>query len=238
MNQQHKLNIVAFIFARKGSKGLKGKNLKKIDQKYLIDFSISTAKKLGVNEIVVSSNIKKLLKYSKKQKIFTINRPEKLCLDSSSEYLAWKHAVNYYQKKNKKIDIFISLPLVTPLRKTTDTKKALNYYIKNLNKLDVLISVNKSDAYPNFNLLVEKKKYLKLLSKDKIFRRQDGKPIYKITPCFYISNPKYILSNNHFLNGKIQGYEVDKLSSIDINDDEDYQLCKIIYKSKYKNKKY
>ena len=63
MNQRHKLNIVAFIFARKGSKGLKGKNLKKIDQKYLIDFSISTAKKLGVNEIVVSSNIKKLLKY-------------------------------------------------------------------------------------------------------------------------------------------------------------------------------
>ena len=45
-----KYNIVAFIFARKGSKGLKGKNLKKINNKYLIDFSISAAIKLGVKK--------------------------------------------------------------------------------------------------------------------------------------------------------------------------------------------
>ena len=51
----------------------------------------------------------------------------------------------------------------------------------------------------------------------------------KITPCFYISKPDYILKNDHLLNGKIQGYEVDKLSSIDIND-RYYKLYKMLYK--------
>ena len=236
MKHSQKYNIVAFIFARKGSKGLKGKNLKKLNNKYLIDFSISAANKLGIKKIVVSSNIEKILNYAKNKGLFTIPRPKKLCLDDSPEHLAWKHAIKYYQNKKKEIiDIFVCLPLVSPLRKAKDTREALKHFKKNFNKVDLLVSVNKSDVSPNFNLLKKKKNYLKLFSNKKIFRRQDAEATYKITPCFYITKPDYILKNDHLLNGKIQGYEVDKLSSIDINDLEDYKLCQLIYKNKYGN---
>ena len=49
--------IICIIPARKGSKGIKNKNIKKINGKELIQYSIDTAKKLNkLVDICVSTN--------------------------------------------------------------------------------------------------------------------------------------------------------------------------------------
>ncbi len=49
LNLKSKNKIFAFIFARKGSKGLKNKNIKKIKNKSLFEYSLDFAKKLIIS---------------------------------------------------------------------------------------------------------------------------------------------------------------------------------------------
>ena len=74
-----KKKILCTICARKGSKGLKNKNLLKLLGKPLIYHTLDQAKKIrSFTKIVVSSNSKKILDISKKKTDFSILRPEEI----------------------------------------------------------------------------------------------------------------------------------------------------------------
>ena len=67
------MNFLGIISARAGSKGLKNKNLLKINKKTLIEIAIEEALKVKkLNKIIFSSEssiyLKKVLKYKKAQK--------------------------------------------------------------------------------------------------------------------------------------------------------------------------
>ena len=67
MNKEH---IIGIILARKGSKRLKNKNLKKINGRSLCEITIKFAKKLKfLKNIVLSTDDKKLFSLSRKNKI-------------------------------------------------------------------------------------------------------------------------------------------------------------------------
>ena len=77
MNKK-KVNIVAFIPAKKNSIGLKNKNLKKLNNLSLVELAIINAKKSKlINEIYLSSDSNKILYIGKKQKINVIKRKKK-----------------------------------------------------------------------------------------------------------------------------------------------------------------
>ena len=68
MNKK-KVNIVAFIPAKKNSIGLKNKNLKKLNNLSLVELAIINAKKSKlINEIYLSSDSNKILYIGKKTK--------------------------------------------------------------------------------------------------------------------------------------------------------------------------
>ena len=62
--------IFCFIFARGGSKRIPKKNLKKINNKSLLEITINLAKKVNkIDKIFVSSDSKKILKIAKNNNI-------------------------------------------------------------------------------------------------------------------------------------------------------------------------
>jgi CMP-N-acetylneuraminic acid synthetase len=72
------MSILAVIPARGGSKGIKNKNLISLSGKKLIQYTIEEAKKSSkINKIFVSSDSKKILDFSKKFRVSTIQRPKK-----------------------------------------------------------------------------------------------------------------------------------------------------------------
>lgn len=118
---------ICFIFARKGSIRLKNKNLKLLNKKPLIYHSINTAKKSKLfNDIYVSTDSAKIANYAKKLNVQIIKRPKHLSSKNAVEFLAWKHAVNFIEKKKINFDIFVSLPCTAPLRKVNDIKNCLS----------------------------------------------------------------------------------------------------------------
>ena len=61
--------------------------------------------------------------------------------------------LKYVKKYIKKIDIFVSLPTTSPLRKDIDIKKSLSFFIKNRYKYDMLVSTTKTNHLPGFNMV-------------------------------------------------------------------------------------
>ena len=86
-----KKTLFTFIFARGGSKGIKNKNIKILNGKPLLFYSINMAKKFCKNQnIFVSTDSNKIALIAKKYGANIIKRPKLLSEDKSSELLAWK----------------------------------------------------------------------------------------------------------------------------------------------------
>ena len=96
-----KKKVLCIIPARKGSKGLKNKNIKMLNKIPLIAWSILVAKKCKqIDEIIVSTDSIKISKIAKTYgaKVPFI-RPKKFATDKSSSFSVLKHAIDFFKKK-------------------------------------------------------------------------------------------------------------------------------------------
>ena len=234
------MNVFCFIFARGGSKSVKNKNIINFNNKPLIANTILQAKRIKfIDRVFVSTDSKKIAKIATKYgATIPFIRPKKLATDTSPEYLSWKHAIKMCEKLyEKKIDIFVSLPTTSPLRKDEDINKSLNFFIKNRYKYDMLVSTSKTNHLPGFNIVkVLKNGTFKLEggTKNKLYRRQQVKNIYNLSTCFYYANRNYInkCKQNPLFAGRKYAYLIDKKNAIDIDDKLDLDLAKYLLKKK------
>ena len=88
---KNKNNIICIIPARQNSKGIKNKNIQKINGKELIKFPFELAlNSKYINEIIFSSDSKKYINILKQinkkhnKKIHFLLRPKKIATDSST----------------------------------------------------------------------------------------------------------------------------------------------------------
>ena len=96
------MKIIAFIFAREGSKGLPNKNIKLLNGIPLIGHSILLAKEIKeIDQVYVSTESSKIKEISLSYGAKIINRPKKLAEDDSPEWLSWRHAINWMKKEKK-----------------------------------------------------------------------------------------------------------------------------------------
>ncbi len=237
-----KKTVLCTICMRKESQGVKNKNIKLINGKPLMYFTIKQAIKSKIfNHIVVSTDSKKILKYAKNYGAEGwFMRPKKLSTNSSSKIKAIKHALieaeKYYGMKFKCI---VDLDVTSPLRKVEDIINAYKLFLKK--NPDVLISGAKSKKNPYFNVveIINKKvKKVKSLKKG-IFRRQDAPKTYDINASIYIWNRNALINSNSAVQGlekKSTGkailYEMPESRSIDIDNKLDFELVEFLLKKR------
>jgi len=227
-------NILCTICARKGSKGLKGKNYLTLLGKPLIKHTIEQANKSKLfTKIVVSSDSKKIINISKKETDYAISRSKKLSNDHSSKVDAIKDALLRAEKHFKlRFDIVVDLDVTSPLRSKNDIKNALDLFIKK--KPGNLVSGYKARRNPYFNQVMYKNSYLDVVcnSKKKIVRRQSAPQIYDLNASIYIWNRNSLLSSIKTINKKTILFEMPYSRSIDIDDELDFMMVKYILQKK------
>lgn len=138
------MNIVAIIPARKGSKGIKNKNIMLYQKKPLLFHSIKTALKLKkINKVLVSTDSKKYKSLAEKFGAEVVLRPKKISQDNSVEKEFLVHAYNYLKnEKNYIVDLFVLLRPTCPDRDIKGMNKALDISIKNFKNYTSIRSVN------------------------------------------------------------------------------------------------
>ena len=175
--------IYSFVFARKGSKGLKNKNLQKFKNKPFIFYSWKLFKKSNyIDRIFLSTDSERLIKVANKIGVeIPFKRPSSLSKDKSAELEAWKHAITYLKNKKDDFDIFVSLPLSNPIKPLMYFNKAIEHFVKN--DFDLLICISKIRYNPDYNIVMKKGKFIEKFNETtKTYQRQMAKQAYSINP--------------------------------------------------------
>tara|TARA_B100000780_G_C21019997_1_gene408770 strand:- start:312 stop:992 length:681 start_codon:yes stop_codon:yes gene_type:complete len=220
-----KFNVL--ICARGGSKGLKNKNIKSFSGKPLISWSISLAKKLKeVENVYVSTDSKKIANISMKYGAeVPFLRPKNLASNNSSEWDAWRHALNFFSKNNIHTDGLIILPATSPLRRLSDINKCINAFKK---KKCTIICITDSYRNPHYNMVTQKK-FCKLFNyKKKYHTRQEVPKVYDVTTVCFILKPSTIFKSNYLYDDKVFGVKVPKKISVDIDDIIDFKFAEYL----------
>ena len=225
-------NILGIVLARGSSKGIKNKNLLKLNGKTLIEISLENAlKSKRLNKIIFSSDSQKLIKIAKKKIKVKFKRPKSLALDSSSSYDVAKHAVKWLIKNEKwKADIVVILSPTTPFRKPKHIDKTIEMLINSKSNTAMTIT---DPSYPPYWMFKKRNnKFNFILPKGKkIYRRQDCPRVYQPAGMVYAIKSKYLFKLNTILPEKnTLCLYVNKNEAINIDNIIDYKLAKIIAK--------
>ena len=234
------MNLLCTICVRGGSKGIKNKNIKKINGKPLIFYTIDQAIKSKIFDLImVSTDSKKIYNCASKcgAKVWFL-RPKKLATDESVKLLAIKHALLKSEEYFKtKYDIIFNLHVTAPLRNVSDIRNAYKQFLKE--KTNQLISVTESQRNPYFNMVEKKGKKISLVKKTKkiITRRQDAPEVYDMNASIYIWKRKHLLNLKNIIDPKTSLYVMPKERSIDVDSKFDWNLVESIIKNRNGKKK-
>ncbi len=226
------MTFLAIIPARSGSKRLPNKNILPLAGKPMLLWTIENAvKSKYLDELVLSTDSDEIINIVKDYNIKVIKRPLELASDTAKMVDVVKHVI---ENKDKKYDFIVLLQPTSPLRKEYHIDEAIERIIK-LNA-DAIISVCEVDYSPLWcNTLPDDLSMENFVSdniKDK--RSQDLPKFYRLNGAIYIcKTDKFISENTFFLKKNIYAYIMDRLSSIDIDDEIDFKLAELILKEKF-----
>lgn len=222
------MNIVAVIPARGGSKGIPKKNIKLLDGKPLIAYTIEDALKSTLGEVVVSTNCKEIAKISQEYGAKVVIRSDDLSEDTTPTLPVLQDVI---LKLNGTYDAVMTLQATSPMRTTEHINEAIELFIKN-KEVDSLVSVVKVPH--NFSpekIMNVSNGYLS--GSSKIKQRQEIETVYGRNGAIYITKVEKL--NECIFGGRVLPYIMNKTSSFDIDDMEDWKMVEIFIKYRRNN---
>lgn len=223
------MTTYAFIFARGGSKGLPGKNIKELGGIPLIAHSILLAQQLSVIDgVFVSTDCENIATVARNYGADVIMRPPELATDSAPEWLAWQHAIKHMFANGRPFDLFLSLPSTSPLRSAED----VNNCIESLDgETDIVITVTPAARNPYFNMVVRDNlnETRIVLGGGGTVRRQDAPEVFDITTVAYAARTAFILNHDKIFDGRVKSVVIPKCRAVDIDDALDFQFAELLY---------
>jgi CMP-N,N'-diacetyllegionaminic acid synthase len=225
---------LCIIPARAGSKGIKNKNIKKINGMPLVEHTIKFTKKIeNYFDILVSSNSNKVLKIAKKYKsIHTNFRPERLCRDKSLTINVVKYELKRMEKKlNKKYFAILLLQPTAPFREKKDIQLAIKK-IKS-KKYDSVVSIKDVEGFHPLRMKIKKKNFIINYSNEKkenMKPRQNLPKVFIRSGSIYMIKRRTLIKNNSLVGRKVFGLEQKGKKVINIDNSLDLLIAQKIAK--------
>lgn len=229
--------ILALIPAREGSKGIKGKNIVELVGKPLIAYTIEACKNSKyIDSIVLTTDSEKIadvaIKYGCRVPFM---RPAQLAEDNSKTIDAVIHSINTLREKGENYEILILLQPTHPLRDANDIDNAIKQFINE--GIRSLASINEVKDHPILVRSIDNQYRLNsLLKQSSTIRRQEMPKYYKVNGAIYINYISDINENTSF-NDNENGFIMDKIKSIDIDEHLDLFIAEVYIKYLYSSKK-
>lgn len=223
-------NSVSIIAARGGSKGLPNKNIKLLDGKPLIAYTIEQSMRCFERTVVTSDSESILNIASNYKSVELLARPKNLAKDSSPKLPVLRHAIN---KLNINCDIIADIQPTSPLRKDQSILLASKKLLKNKNAENI-VSISKSSISPKYNLVFKKGNNLSLLNPQKkpVTGRNKLTNNYFLNGAFFIWKLKTLLKeDNSIIRKNTLYFETKKDESVDIDDLLDFRFAEFILKN-------
>lgn len=221
------MNILVVIPARGGSKGIPRKNIRLLDRKPLIYYSIKTALSSKFDlDIYVSSDDDEILNISEKFGAKIHKRCSNIAEDATTLdpviYNCYLYAKN---NERKEYDYIVTIQPTSPLLNIHSLDLAIEKIIKNQN-IDTIISA-KNDTHLSWKKV--NNKFIPTYTKR--VNRQELPPLFTETGGFLITK-KECINNQTRIGNNIDLYILNGKETIDIDNYEDWNLCEYYLKQK------
>ena len=226
------MKILAIIPARSGSKGIHLKNVKKLNGKPLIEYTIKSATRSKyVNRVIVSTDDKKIAKIAKSCGAeIPFIRPKHLATSSAKTVDVIKHALNMLRKKIQyEPDIVTLLNPTVPFRDEDAIDESIRVLVKS--NADITVQVKEIKTHP-YRAYWLKNGFLKPLRKDflKFHQRQMFPECYYSTAGISTFWNRNIAKFGHIFGPKIKPIISTNEDNIDIDSDFDFFVAEMISK--------
>lgn len=227
------MTVFGAVFARGGSQGLPGKNLREISGRSLLQIAVDLGREIELIDRVLvstdSANIAEAARAAKAEVPFL--RPAELSGNSSPEWLAWKHlAQHLIQSGASKSDTLVSLPTTAPLRRADDVLRAMALYHDG--DFDLVLGVAESHHNPWFNMVLREESgevsIVLPASGQPVTRRQDAKNVFDITTVVYVTSLGFVLHSSGLLSGKVGSVLIPQERAVDIDSEFDLNIARQI----------
>lgn len=232
MKKANKDQIIALIPARSGSKGIPGKNIKYLNEKPLIAYTIEAAKHSRlIDRIIVSTDDKTIAKVSMNYGAEApFLRPKKMAEDSTPTLPVLRHAIKWLRINEKYVpEIVVLLQPTSPLRTSKMIDSAIRVFLKS--GRCTTVSVNQVKENPYWMKILQNG-YLRSFKKNdlRITRRQDLPDVYMINGAIYICRTELLFGRDPYEANNVRAFIMDRKSSIDIDAPEDFFLVEKLMK--------
>jgi len=223
------MKLIAIIPARGGSKGIPRKNIKLVNSKPLIEYSLDVAVKLkSISSVWVSSDDNNILDICKKYKSVKLHkRPISLAGDSSKVSDTIKDVIKYEEEE---FDAILLLQPTSPMRTKVQIENAINI-LKNNKSYNSLVSVcGMDDTHPARMYWKEENELKPIMPEYQHQRRQDIPIAWYRNGAIYIVKKDAFLKTNQIIVEPILGFEMPKSDLLNIDDPIDLDIANILMK--------
>jgi len=188
------MKILISLCARGGSKGIPRKNIKELNGRPLIDYSIQFARQIEQRykevTIELSTDDEEIKDVAGQLGLSTeYKRPVDLASDSAGKVDAIRDLLSYSEIKHQnKFEYVLDLDISSPLRTISDIEEAFSIMEREKDAL-TLFSVNKAHKNPYFNMVERNESGFYQTSKRRditTLSRQTAPDVYELNASFYI----------------------------------------------------
>lgn len=226
---------LGIIPARGGSKGVPGKNLKRLGDKTLLGHAIASAKQSSLlTRFVVSTEDDAIAVAAREEGgDVPFKRPSEFATDQSGMVPVLQHAVRWFaEHENFKPDCIVLLQPVTPFR----TGKHIDLTIQKLidTGADSVLTIREPDYSPFFMKTMVGDRVQALFPEEsrKYVCRQDAPVVYRPTGAVYATRTSVLMNENRILGADTRGIVMSFEESINIDTIWDFKMAEVLISGK------
>ena len=226
MNVANSLKVLGLITARGGSKGVPRKNVRLMNGKPLVAYTVEASlSSLTIHRTILSTDDNEIADIGREFGAeVPFMRPAELALDTTPTLPVVEHALMMLSELGDEYDAVCLLQPTNPLRRPADVDACVN--LLGGSDADSVISVLPvpHEYNPRWVFLRGPDGELSLSTgeKEPIARRQELPPAVHRDGTVYVTRTKTILGEKSLYGNRIHGYEIDPLHSANIDTEDDW----------------
>ena len=225
-----KEKILAIIPARSGSKGLKDKNIKELDGKPMMAYTIEAAVKSNIFDVIhVSTDSEIYAQIARKYGAeVPFLRNSTYATDRASSWDVVRYVLDEYKKLEMEFSVVALLQPTTPLRTADDIIGAYELLLeKNANAVVAVCEVDHSPLWSD--VLPEDRNMRGFVEvKYRETPRQQLPPYYRVNGAVYLIKTNMLFDLANLYDYNCYAYIMDKERSIDIDDENDFKYAEFM----------
>jgi CMP-N,N'-diacetyllegionaminic acid synthase len=228
------MKVLGIIPARGGSKGIPGKNIKPLQGKPLLSYTVESAKEAsGLTRVILSSDDQEIIRVARQIGLeVPFVRPAELASDTSPTLPVILHELDFFSQQGETFDAVCLLQATNPFRRSGMIDEAIQKFTET--KADAVISVLPvpHEFNPHWVFESDSQGMLSIATGEKkiISRRQDLPSSYFRDGAIYLTRTSVLMDQRSLYGEKLAFILGDKDRYVNLDTLEDWEKAERLVK--------